>query len=94
MIVKLLSEHHLEAAEARPSLHLSKCQIVGNLMLRLKFILQAQQQEESDDETAPGSTLFVKNLNFSTTDESLREVGNWRWRLVSCRSHKSNKQTI
>ena len=41
MIVKLLTEHHLEflsyqeAAEASPSLHLSKCQIVGNLMLRL-----------------------------------------------------------
>ena len=33
MIVKLLTEHHLEfqkeAAEARPSLHWSKCQIVG-----------------------------------------------------------------
>ena len=37
MIVKLLTEHHLkEAAEARPSLHLSKCQIVGNLMRWLK----------------------------------------------------------
>ena len=41
MIVNLLTEHHLEflslkeAAEARPSLHLSKCQIVGNLMPRL-----------------------------------------------------------
>ena len=37
MIVKLLTEHHLEleAAEARPSLHLSKFQIVGNLMPRL-----------------------------------------------------------
>ena len=38
MIVKLLTEHHLEflslkeAAESRPSLHLFKCQIVGNLM--------------------------------------------------------------
>ena len=36
MIVKLLTEHHLdflslkEAAEARPSLHMSKCHIVGN----------------------------------------------------------------
>ena len=36
MIVKLLTEHHFEflslkePAEARPSLHLSKCQIVGN----------------------------------------------------------------
>ena len=41
MIVKLLTEHHLEflslkkAAEGLPSLHLSKCQIVGNLMPRL-----------------------------------------------------------
>ena len=40
MMVELLAEHHLEclslklkeAAEARPSLHLSKCQIVGNHM--------------------------------------------------------------
>ena len=38
MIIKLLTEHHLEflslkkAAEARPSLHISKCHIVGNLM--------------------------------------------------------------
>ena len=43
MIVKLLTEHHLEflslkeAAEARPSLHMSKCHIVGNHMSRLKF---------------------------------------------------------
>ena len=27
----------MEASEARPSLHTSKCQIVGNLMPRLKF---------------------------------------------------------
>ena len=40
MSVKLLAEHHLEflisskreAVEARPSLHMSKCHIVGNLM--------------------------------------------------------------
>ena len=44
MIVKLQIEHHLEclslqgAAEARPSLHLSKCQIVGNLMPRLNSL--------------------------------------------------------
>ena len=41
MIVKLLTEHHLEflslkeAAEACPSPHMSKCHIVGNLMRRL-----------------------------------------------------------
>ena len=38
MIVKLLTEHHLEflsvkeAAEARPSPHMPKCHIGGNLM--------------------------------------------------------------
>ena len=46
MIVKLLTEHHLEfislkeAAEARPSLHLSKCHIVGNLMHWFKFLFE------------------------------------------------------
>ena len=40
--LKLLTEHHLEclslkeAAQARLSLHLSKCHIVGNHMSRLK----------------------------------------------------------
>ena len=44
MICKLLTEHHLEflgltgAAETCPSLHLSKCQIVGNLMPRLIIV--------------------------------------------------------
>ena len=43
MNVKLLTEQHFEflslkeAAEARLSLHLSRCQIVGNLMSRLKW---------------------------------------------------------
>ena len=38
MIVKLLTEHHLEflslkePAQARQSLHMSKCHIVGNLI--------------------------------------------------------------
>ena len=43
MIVKLLTEHHLEflsafkeAAEAHPSLPISKCHIVGNHMPWLK----------------------------------------------------------
>ena len=45
MIVKLLTEHQLEflslkeAAEARLSLHMSKCHIVGNLMHWLIIIL-------------------------------------------------------
>ena len=45
MIVKLLTENHLEflslkeVAEARVSLHLSKCHIVGNLMPRLIYFI-------------------------------------------------------
>ena len=45
MIVKLLTEHHLEflslkkAAEACPSLHMSKCHIVGNLMHWLNCVI-------------------------------------------------------
>ena len=43
MIVNLLTEHHLEFLSFRggcrvgPSLHLSKCQIVENLMPQLKI---------------------------------------------------------
>ena len=45
MTVKLLTEHHLEflsfkgAAPARLSLHLLKCHIGGNHMLRLIYVL-------------------------------------------------------
>ena len=45
MSVKLLTEHHLEflslkeTAQARLSLHLSKCHIVGNHMSRLNYSL-------------------------------------------------------
>ena len=46
MVVKLLTEHYmeflsLEAAEARPSLHMSKCHFVGNLMHWLMYILRS-----------------------------------------------------
>ena len=46
MNVKILTEHHLEflslkeAAEACWSLHMSKCHIVGNLMLNYKIDLK------------------------------------------------------
>ena len=46
MIVKLLTEHHLEflslkqVTQARLTLHLSKCLIVGNHMPRLNYVLR------------------------------------------------------
>lgn len=33
-----------------------------------------KDDEEDEEESAPGSTLFVKNLNFSTTEQTLQEV--------------------
>ena len=45
MIVKLLTEHHLEflcligAAQARLNLHLLKCHIVGNHVSRLSHFI-------------------------------------------------------
>ncbi len=32
------------------------------------------EEEEEEEEAAPGSTLFIKNLNFNTTEEKLQEV--------------------
>ncbi|XP_053353543.1 probable RNA-binding protein 19 [Clarias gariepinus] len=33
-----------------------------------------EQEDEEEEEILPGSTLFVKNLNYSTTEESLQET--------------------
>ena len=52
MIVKLLTERHLEflslkgTAERRLSLHMSKCHIVGNHMTRLIFERMSLSQQK------------------------------------------------
>lgn len=33
-----------------------------------------EEVEEEEEEEESGSTLFIKNLNFSTTEEKLQEV--------------------
>lgn len=33
-----------------------------------------EDEDEEEEEIVPGSTLFIKNLNFSTTEETLQEV--------------------
>lgn len=33
-----------------------------------------EEDEEEEEESPPGSTLFIKNLNFSTTEQTLQEV--------------------
>ena len=45
MLVKLLTEHHLEFLSLKAGhtgLHLSKCHNVGNHMLRLNYLLHKQ----------------------------------------------------
>lgn len=37
--------------------------------------------DEEEKESAPGCTLFIKNLNFSTTEEKLQEVLRFTTRL-------------
>lgn len=33
-----------------------------------------EEEEEEEEESLPGCTLFIKNLNFSTTEETLKGV--------------------
>ncbi|KAK1796435.1 hypothetical protein P4O66_009487 [Electrophorus voltai] len=35
---------------------------------------EAEEEEEEEEESLPGSTLFIKNLNFSTTEKTLQET--------------------
>ena len=35
---------------------------------------EEEEEEEEEEESIPGATLFIKNLNFSTTEEALRQV--------------------
>lgn len=35
---------------------------------------EEEEEEEDEEESIPGCTLFIKNLNFATTEDTLREV--------------------
>ncbi|XP_066520410.1 probable RNA-binding protein 19 [Hoplias malabaricus] len=35
---------------------------------------EKEEEEEDEEESVPGSTLFIKNLDYSTTEETLRET--------------------
>ena len=50
------------------------------------FDLQKQQEASSDEDDAvePESTLYVKNINFDTTEDSLREVMHLYLLLNAC----------
>ncbi|XP_047448458.1 probable RNA-binding protein 19 [Mugil cephalus] len=43
-----------------------------------------EEEEEEEEESVPGSTLFIKNLNFSTTEEKLQETFSKCGKVKSC----------
>uniref|UniRef100_A0A3Q2PES9 Probable RNA-binding protein 19 n=1 Tax=Fundulus heteroclitus TaxID=8078 RepID=A0A3Q2PES9_FUNHE len=52
-----------------------------------------QEEEEEEEGPVPGSTLFIKNLNFSTTEEKLQEIFSKCGKVKSCSiSKKKDKK--
>lgn len=53
------------------------------------------KSESEEEETLPGCTLFIKNLNFTTTEDTLREVFSKSGAVKSCSiSKKKDKQGV
>ncbi|KAM9810936.1 putative RNA-binding protein 19 [Neosynchiropus ocellatus] len=50
-------------------------------------------EEEEEEDDAPGSTLFIKNLNFSTTEETLQEMFSKCGKVKSCSISKKKDKT-
>ncbi|XP_017602024.1 PREDICTED: probable RNA-binding protein 19 [Corvus brachyrhynchos] len=44
----------------------------------------AREEEEEEEENIPGCTLFIKNLNFATTEDTLKEMFSKVGALKSC----------
>uniref|UniRef100_A0A8C6A999 RNA binding motif protein 19 n=1 Tax=Marmota marmota marmota TaxID=9994 RepID=A0A8C6A999_MARMA len=56
---------------------------------------KTEEEEEEDEESLPGCTLFIKNLNFSTTEETLQQVFSKVGAVRSCSvSRKKNKAGV
>ncbi|XP_055080264.1 probable RNA-binding protein 19 [Periophthalmus magnuspinnatus] len=49
--------------------------------------------EEEEEESVPGSTLFIKNLNFNTTEETLQETFSKCGKIISCTISKKKDKT-
>uniref|UniRef100_A0A8C7LDH0 RNA binding motif protein 19 n=1 Tax=Oncorhynchus kisutch TaxID=8019 RepID=A0A8C7LDH0_ONCKI len=52
-----------------------------------------EEEEEEEEEEALGSTLFIKNLNFTTTEETLRETFSKCGTLKTCTISKKKDKT-
>ncbi|NP_001088073.1 RNA binding motif protein 19 L homeolog [Xenopus laevis] len=55
--------------------------------------LEVEEQEEDEEETLPGCTLFIKNLNFSTSEETLKEVFSKVGTVKSCSISKKKDKS-
>lgn len=44
---------------------------------------EEEDEEEEEEQPLPGSTLFIKNLNFNTSEETLHEVSS-RAQAANC----------
>ncbi|KAM5193683.1 putative RNA-binding protein 19 isoform 2-T2 [Mantella aurantiaca] len=65
----------------------------GNLSPRHEEAQTDRMSESEEEEALPGCTLFIKNLNFSTSEETLREVFSKIGVVKSCSiSKKKDKQ--
>uniref|UniRef100_A0A3Q2V758 RNA binding motif protein 19 n=1 Tax=Haplochromis burtoni TaxID=8153 RepID=A0A3Q2V758_HAPBU len=52
-----------------------------------------EDDEEEEEEALPGSTLFIKNLNFNTTEEKLLETFSKCGKVKSCTISKKKDKT-
>ncbi|KAK7809123.1 hypothetical protein U0070_006137, partial [Myodes glareolus] len=53
---------------------------------------EEEEEEEEEEESVPGCTLFIKNLNFSTTEETLKEVFSKVGAVKSCTVSKKKSK--
>ncbi|KAL6114261.1 rbm19 [Pungitius sinensis] len=54
---------------------------------------EEDKEDEEEEKFAPGSTLFIKNVNFSTTEEKLQETFSKCGKITSCTISKKKDKT-
>ncbi|KAE8634175.1 hypothetical protein XENTR_v10002218 [Xenopus tropicalis] len=55
--------------------------------------MEVEDQEEDEEEALPGCTLFIKNLNFSTSEETLKEIFSKVGAVKSCSISKKKDKS-
>ncbi|KAM9392110.1 putative RNA-binding protein 19 isoform 2-T2 [Pholidichthys leucotaenia] len=54
---------------------------------------EVEKSDDEEEESVPGSTLFIKNLNFSTTEDKLQETFSKCGKVKSCTISKKKDKT-